>query len=129
VNEPIGAPAPNIMPEVEEPLKVQVARALRWKEIHLDGGWLGRRPSDDHVYGDLGAAWYAIPDYPNSWSATGPLITRFGIMVGNGAAWATRNPGLVCQQPCRHADPGAAEPNLNAVCKLIIMLGKRGWLT
>lgn len=72
-----------------KPLHVQVAEALGWTETHLEqhGGkdgtpaWYGTRPADDHVYAALDARWFGVPRFDTDWSATGPLIERFGISI------------------------------------------------
>ena len=57
---------------MDEPLHVQVARALGWEELHPESSsaqWFGVEP-----YGGLKIA---VPAYDRSWCSMGVLIERF----------------------------------------------------
>jgi len=110
--------------EDEKPLHVRVAEALGWTAIsacrHCEdcNDWLGSHPED---YRSLGVVVY-IPNYDTDWSATGPLIERYGVAltppgVLDAPGWAASIP------QDRHAAFVTKQPTpLLAVCHLILAL-------
>jgi len=85
----------------EEPLDVQVARALGWTDFTKDGYYSAHPPY-----------------YSTDWSATGPLIVKYGICLqrnSDSTWWAG-----VLGRPYMVLDTLA----LPTVCKVILALGK-----
>ncbi len=106
---------------MDKPLHVQVAEVLGWKvdPNHYDG-WKGEKP-------DALGEWY-VPDFTTDWSATGPLIEEHGISL----KWVVDRYGGVHWIAFKATQPewtssDALRP-LEAVCGLILELGKAGKL-
>lgn len=69
-------------------------------------------------------AWIEVPRFDTDWSATGPLIEKYGITVSKSSVnnlWTARQAESV-------ADWGIATTPLAAVCSLILRLAKEGKL-
>lgn len=76
------------MSETEKPLHVQVAEALGWEELAyeetegLEMDWQGNQPSREGAgiaVRFVSMMRVPVPRYDTDWSATGPLIVRFGL--------------------------------------------------
>lgn len=121
---------------MEKPLHVRVAEALGCTETYYDDhpyvpGWRGK-PADGH-----GGSPH-VPRYDTDWSATGPLIERYGISVtmddddASSVGWLAGTFEYVCGSDGYHAymDRGYAtgETPLIAVCNLILALKEAGKL-
>jgi hypothetical protein len=104
----------------DKPLHVRVAEALGWTPSgSINGVWWGN-PHDENAPGH-----YAIPRYDTDWSATGPLIERYGITLDHqdddGTLpdyWRAKRPGFTAE---------TGHP-LIAVCYLILALHEAGKL-
>ena len=104
-----------------------VAEALGWRVFNPDH-LCGYPPSGVHgfercLYENNQAEIFEIPDYDTDWSATGPLIERYGILleppqVVAASFWRARVPFFM--------ESGATP--LEAVCKLILALHAAGKL-
>lgn len=73
-----------IAPISERPLHVKVAEALGYTKVKREGAsWYGRPyPADQFWAGlDLKGGWYGVPRYDTDWSATGPLIKEYEIII------------------------------------------------
>jgi hypothetical protein len=111
-----------IMTSPDKPLHVRVAEVLGWRNIFLAGNfmvpdsdlYMGHKPGEMLV-GKEGLS--GVPRYDLLWSATGPLIERFGIGVWKD--WPTSIDPWTA-----HADKGDAKEYgataLLAVCNLIV---------
>lgn len=74
---------------IEKPLHVQVAEALGWTDCDATAKswpWEFTDPPDERVVTGLGippgrSSRMGIPHYDTDWSATGPLIEKYGISV------------------------------------------------
>jgi hypothetical protein len=115
----------------DQPLHVQVAEALGWKLIpynELPGRFC--REGATHVWATPSGEEFCArcnsempPRYDLDWSATGPLIEKYGIcQYLNCGVWHsfTASDGDDCGD-------GAAP--LESLCRLILALGKAGKLT
>lgn len=111
----------------EKPLHVRVAEALGWFDFQPSANgfwpleWRGH-PSRPII----GEPHKKIPRFDTDWSATGPLIERFGIFLRRyyGDRWFA-SPG----QPLPGgADTVDAATPLEAVCNLILALHAAGKL-
>lgn len=127
----------------EKPLHVRVAEALGWTYLgpsEVEGGWEGEPPSghpldktprrlDQHI---------GVLRYDTDWSATGPLIERFGIGIyrpdefcpDREFAWVAVWGGVHGWDDgavCADEQEGAATP-LEAVCRLILAMAAAGKL-
>lgn len=114
--------------ETVKPLHVRVAEALGWGGPFQRGGgtmlatdnhWDGRAPGN-YV---IGEQHDRIPRYDTDWSATGPLIERYRILLVTApdwGDWTARAHDSLLQ--ARAATP------LIAVCNLIIALAAAGKL-
>lgn len=120
----------------EKPLHVQVAEALGCKPQLNAGIWMcgcspGPGPFYPHssVQGTRG-----IDRYDTDWSATGPLIERFGIMLHADTSEAAvkefreENPELFSEEWTSRPIWFQAETPLLAVCRLILALHAAGKL-
>lgn len=139
----------------DRPLHVRTAEALGWKGIEdapkidrersaLEGRpvvvgseWFGRATEDCPKWGALVKAYasYAVPRYDTDWSATGPLIERYGIELrndGNSKGWEAVWPGGTDYEArSLFANPlieGTGPTPLVAVCNLILALKEAGKL-
>jgi len=120
----------------EKPLHVRVAEALGCRTRHLRNAiWLCGCDKD-HNSSDYGGN---VPPYDTDWSATGPLIEKYKIMLWpwNETAWcAERRVDLgVPADPERPLETGPSsdswvkgETPLIAVCNLILWLKEAGKL-
>jgi hypothetical protein len=103
---------------VARPLHVRVAEAL------------GMKPADMNLFPAGYVDSYAdIPRYDTDWSATGPLIEKYGICLDKGPDWAAfpREPFIFSDDVERPCVVHAATP-LIAVCFLILALKEAGKL-
>lgn len=117
----------------DKPIHVQVAKALGIdafgasprRPVFVTGRWIKSgwwrlcEPASDRV------AASEIPHYDTDWSATGPLVEKYGLGVSPSVAgWSAwpRGSGL------NSSDGQDAKTPLLAVCNLIIALGKAGKL-
>src|SRR3972149_10154355 len=104
----------------EKPLHVQVAEALGWTECQPSSGvdlidCVGTSPA-------IGPG-VDVPRYDTDWSATGPLIEKYGIETKpNGAFWQA----WVDEPAMGGAEVGPTP--LLAVCNLILALKAAGKL-
>lgn len=135
---PLGDPVTSPLPSTEqEPLNVRVARALGWAEFDPPSEadppraryWIGRNPS---------GAIFRVPEYYIDWSATGPLVEKYGIglvrytqSVGTGEWMAFLNAGgwiseCAVDIECHHSEFGPTP--LTAVCNLLLKMGEAGRL-
>jgi uncharacterized protein DUF2591 len=113
----------------EKPLHVRVAEALGWTELRKVGGiliadnWAGWPPGALPLVGQPRPEAIA-PRYDTDWSATGPLIEKYGIGIqrdgleGFWMAWVNG------KSPTQSED----ETPLVAVCYLILALKEAGKL-
>ena len=121
----------------EKPLRVQVAEALGCKLVDNRVFWECACPYDEkqgrYVHGSLANGPDGLEQdpeiarYDTDWSATGPLIEKYGLVVGprcdiDRFVWAASAPGST------FSVPSAATPLL-AVCNLILLLAKEGKLS
>ncbi len=117
----------------DKPLHVQVAEALGWAiagflqrfattEDH-DEAWYGRPPED--AAGGL----VSIPRYDIDWSATGPLIEKYGITLDRHEDYE-RLPGKewLASAPTPSDDGASGSTPLLAVCYLFLALKAAGKL-
>jgi hypothetical protein len=109
----------------DEPLHVQVARALGCKpDFHEGHGWwLCGCGTPEHIVAE---ERYEGPPllvhFDTDWSATGPLIEKYGLAVGlHGGWWAIADPG-----GARWMTEGPTP--LVTVCLLILKLHELGKL-
>jgi len=86
----------------EEPLDVQVARALGWTDFDKDG-YYGAHP----------------PYYSTDWSATGPLIQKFCLYLEPDAP-VTGNQEWLWKAYQDDTQMGWGKTPLEAVCKWIV---------
>ena len=117
-----------------KPLRVEVAEAIGWQgcrqePVYSEHCWTGVRP--EHVGTQHGALHQTIPHYDTDWSATGPLIEKYKIMLCP-VLWS--EPG---KPPLPKPHWHAAVPNdlnwddfepLRAVCGVLLLMGKAGLL-
>jgi hypothetical protein len=114
----------------EKPLHVQVAEALGWR-IHgvIGGGWWAFAPS--------GEGAFLVERYDTDWSATGPLIEKYGITIfryeeNESVMWQAFQPGsgVSCSEcgSFQNNISGDGSTPLLAVCHLILALAKAGKL-
>jgi hypothetical protein len=110
--------------EQVRPLHVRVAEALGWVDMRPrseDGLWGGQAP-------DVSWPWTSPPRYDTDWSATGPLIEKYGIRV------ELTGPVVIHPIGKWRADYGFGEHDgfgatpLLAVCNLILALKDAGKL-
>lgn len=123
----------------EKPLHVRVAEALGWRECAPqtwlisgetyvnDRNWVGWPPS---------GRWVSRPSvyrYDTDWSATGPLIERFGIMVEPDHPDDLGRSGFKGWYALREHDTPILDATgatpLEAVCRLILALAEAGKLS
>lgn len=110
-------------PEIVKPLHVQVAEALGWTCVSLLSGsvedWSGYAP-DAHEF------VMPIPRFDTDWSATGPLIEKYGLLVAPyGPKWnAVYLRDSTQWGPMERAGATPKE----AVCRLILALKAAGKL-
>ena len=130
----------------EKPLHVQVAEALGWtnSEGNKDGDYWEALPPQD------GSAHYLfaedcwprasyeesqetlVPHYDTDWSATGPLIEKYELALGQTGmddpkpTWVAWWPGFCDIDTCSVDEP--ADTTLQAVCHLILALKAAGKL-
>lgn len=132
----------------EKPLHVRVAEALGWKNVADvtravglgQSMWLGEPPPGD-MAGTLYVAHVdqgersltigsgSVPRYDTDWSATGPLIEKYGICL---TWWAER--GRIVRwdasdnipEQSQHLESGPTP--LVAVCNLLLTLAQNGSL-
>jgi hypothetical protein len=115
----------------ERPLHVQVAEALGARvrfDKDPDGEmdfWLQECDPPERFRKE-----FVVPRYDTDWSATGPLIEKYGITLFE--AWPQ---GWRAYTACRqdfdgldYDEVGEGEKHLGAVCHLILALGKAGKL-
>lgn len=121
---------------MEKPLHVLVAEALGWSgpvrypTIETPGAYTGIDADGiqryDAFHPGIKSGARQIPRYDTDWSATGPLIEKFGIGVDlRGAGWAAS------KFPDDFSWPGLVEVSaapLVAVCNLILTLKNAGKL-
>jgi len=101
----------------EKPLHVRVAEALGWTDLSTNGLL---------TYPWYGIPWpntirRSVPYYDSDWSATGPLIEKYGICVspdGRSSTWGASGDGSWKQ----------GEKPLIAICNLILALAAAGKL-
>lgn len=124
---------------MDKPLHVRVAEVLGWFrfEPSLNGmwpdEWRGQPPTPI-----VGEAAKEIPRYDTDWSATGPLIEKYGITLMK--AWPdSPDPWHACTEShygafnvghshqCEFINAGLQTP-LVAVCNLILALAEAGKL-
>lgn len=104
---------------MDEPLHVQVARALGWTDLHLhDGKWWGVEP-----YGGLRMV---VPRYDASWCSCGVLVDRFRFSVGFGHRAIAEGDWWACSKDLPTSEYG--QTACEAIAKLIITLKKEGKL-
>ena len=118
----------------DKPLHVQVARAL---------GWTGLRPSrEDEI--DWQFAWWGhhaddrgdelrVPHFDTDWSATGPLIEKYKIVLlpaTPNSGWTGWTVGTAARMTYdwRCEDEVEGPTPLIAVCNLILALKEAGKL-
>jgi hypothetical protein len=119
----------------EKPLHVQVAEALGWTDLRPQtwdiggtkyvrdewGGILFDKPGDT-----VPRVWGRVPRYDTDWSATGPLIEKYGINLTGPRPWDA------CRGHDRegfHDEPNGEGPTpLIAVCNLLLALKAAGKL-
>jgi hypothetical protein len=117
----------------QRPLHVQVAEAIGCKPVPPKPGWeteaeLWRCNCHNGPHEDMGAEQPgALKRYDRNWSATGPLIEKYGI----GVEVLDDNSWMVwCEMDDIsmdiHGDVGNSV--LVAICRLILALGKAGKL-
>lgn len=114
---------------MDEPLHVQVARALGWTDLHPEPAsekWWGVEP-----YGGLRIA---VPRYDTSWCSVGPLVERMKITVfsapNSWLAFMGYDGGWVDLSSI-DIEPNFAQEGktpCEAVAKLIVTLKKEGKL-
>lgn len=125
----------------EKPLHVQVAEVFGWTNVRRESpdsdvfwlgvppkGWLGR-PSQSHDVDGITMYFYTPPHYDTDWSATGPLIEKYGFWLrqldqtlSGPQPWdAFRNDDLTFPR-------GFGPTPLLAVCNLIVRLAEAGIL-
>jgi hypothetical protein len=104
----------------EKPLHVQAAEALGWSQMHAPNGmWPDEMigyPPELAIVGQK----RPVPRYDEDWSATGPLIEKYGLAL---------HPGL--PRAATDADQrlaGEGDTYLIAVCHLILALHAAGKL-
>lgn len=98
---------------MDEPLHVQVARALNWTNLHPappNGSWWGTEP--------YGGQNMQVPVYDRSWCSLGPYIDRLKPDIVHGPSWSAYLRGSTAQ--------GATA--CEAVARLIVQLKKEGAL-
>lgn len=120
----------------EKPLHMRVAEALGWRDL-CQIGWLpinppipcvrGKRP-EQMIVGPKGDE--DVPHYDTDWSATGPLIEKYGICLSSDGpneweAWSGRWRGAVNRGTFEDTHQPTA---LHAVCHLILALHAAGKL-
>jgi len=122
----------------EKPLHARVAEALGCKPLEklnlpsrTETIWTCECPDSIHgtLYDDAEEQWHSgiVARYDLEWSATGPLIERFGIALReNGvrcwSVWSERTDTPVEEEVAEGETP------LIAVCHLILALSKAGKL-
>lgn len=120
------------MGEVEKPLHVRVAEALGWTAIGSTRVWFGLGADWDGVPpGHREYDLQFIPDYDTSWSATGPLVEKYGIMIQPCGRHMNCAHGwtalcLYDEEPMLVEEVG--DSPLLAVCHLILALKEAGKL-
>ena len=116
---------------MDKPLHVQVAEALGWRGLRVCGGddrgcadWVGAEPGQPLDFsGDDGDASGHVPRYDTDWSATGPLIEKYGV-----ASWIDPQGiwhAISLPSSGEHRD---GDTPLEAVCSLLLALHKAGKL-
>lgn len=125
----------------DKPLHVQVAEALGWQrcylkveftalEMYKSDDWRGFPPGRSVV--SEGSSLVEIPRYDLDWAVTGPLIEKYGILVGKFPPYTFDGKWYAClpgsESPYVQAEAHAPTP-LVAVCNLILQLHKTGKLT
>lgn len=127
-----------ILTDMEKPLHVRVAEALGCVPEPFDNrqlGWLCQ--CLDFVHGDEefeGSDRCWVKDYDTDWSATGPLIEKYGItLVNEGPTWHAcgrdDHKGIEMTAGGWHDGPVVyQETPLLAVCNLILILKETGKL-
>ena len=124
----------------EKPLHVRVAEALGWHdlecrgEIKHAGQWTGFPPgvaADDRPFHER----WLIPTFDTEWSATGPLIDKYGIGFmparDQGECVAFRGREIFLNDVAGEIaieEWASAETPLLAVCNLILALKDAGKL-
>jgi hypothetical protein len=116
---------------LDKPLHVQVAEALGWRDcrpFEADGivdyqTWCGEQPGVEGM-----EAHTFIPDFDTDWSATGPLIEKYGIYLNAATdGWhACRE--CQCAEYGHNSSDGDGPTPLTAVCNLILALKEAGKL-
>jgi len=124
----------------EKPLHVQVAEALGWTMLESSNRMDMSQPHRGYPpHLPTVGQKEPVPDFPTDWSATGPLIEKYGISViqpdehaperadgqwiaGSGGAHGWDDGSL-----CMDCYAGGVTP-LIAVCNLILLLAKEGKL-
>jgi hypothetical protein len=110
----------------DKPLHVRVAEALG-SMVRLQEGWWERLD---------GAIWTAaIPRYDTDWSATGPLIEKYGITVTPGSCLGQfKSPWVAARDFVAECDGWASDEDadgptpLLAACNLLLALKAAGKL-
>jgi hypothetical protein len=125
------------MSEQEKPLHVKVAEALGWTlafDSAYEHGWFARPPANSGFrFGeeDTPNSCYFIPRYDLDWSATGPLIEKYGIATARYQAgadwWASRWSRADIRDPIPPVK-GIGPTPLIAVCNLLLALSAAGKL-
>jgi len=119
------------MEEAKKPLHVRVAEALGWIALEAPNGmwpdeYFGFHPEFAPIVGRRAQ----VPDYTKDWSATGPLIEKYGITVSD--AWPAFGAWTAALHGTLHMNSGGAIERgptpLVAVCNLIVALKEAGKL-
>jgi hypothetical protein len=118
-------------PLLEKPLHVRIAEALGWSALRIlptTDHWIGNSPATGH-----GKIRYpftgSVPFYDLDWSATGPLIEKYGIGLEKNTrthrwtAWFTRT-----NETDEEAISDSCDTPLIAACNLILALKEAGKL-
>jgi hypothetical protein len=119
---------------IGKPLHVQVAEALGWLDLKVPNGmwpdeFWGFHPEWAPIIGQR----VPVPDYTTDWSATGPLIEKYGISIElSGGYGGCRTPACEsCLNWTAQIDgpeEGIATSPLIAICRLILALKAAGKL-
>lgn len=121
----------------EEPLHVQVALALGCKPRHIEPYWLCGCSSYAHGCDGESPPYKndSILRYDTDWSATGPLVEKYGIaLIGEGRDWTAYHGASAFEADAAEGsafscDESADGPTpLVAVCHLILKLAEAGKL-
>ena len=111
----------------DKPLHVQVAEALGWtylSQSEVPEYWEGEPPRDDprSVWARRLDQHIGVPRYDLDWSATGPLIEKYGLSIDPPSSWGS----WVASKPEERYNVGGVRDDtpLLAACNLILQLHK-----